>query len=120
MSYLVVSADNPWKGKGLAGLYAKRLPTIPVGNARNSGESFGLSAVLVLRSPLHKVVRGPGAGELHTAVLQLLSGRGVFVLIAFDRFVIDQMRDVQQHLACVHPLAGDLFGKRQEHTMHLD
>lgn len=41
-------------------------------------------------------------------------------MIALHRLVINQMGDVQKHLARVHTLARDLFGDRKEHAMHLD
>src|ERR1700694_648091 len=88
-------------------------------------EAFSLLLLSVLYRmvgavAMHEVVWRPGPGKLHPALLQLLRGRRVFVLVAFDRLVVDQVRDVQQHLARLHPLAGNLLRQREEHTMHLD
>ncbi len=80
-----------------------------------------LSAVLVRGGgAMHKMVRRPGAGELHAAVFEFERGRGVLVLVALHCLVVDQVGDIKQHLASVHTLAGDLFGERKEHAMHLD
>jgi len=68
---------------------------------------------------MDKMVGRPGAGELNTAVLQLLCGAGVFVLVAFDAFVVDQVRDIQKHFPGVCPAAAYLFIERAEHSVHL-
>jgi len=68
---------------------------------------------------MNKVVRRPWPGELHLALLHLLNRRAVLVLITLYRLVIDQVSDIQQHLARFHPLAGDLLGQRKKHAVHL-
>src|ERR1700744_4464496 len=72
------------------------------------------------RQPVDEVIRRPGARKLHLAVLQQLARGGEFVLVAFHALRIDEMRDVQQHLAVVHGAARDLFGLRNEDALHLD
>lgn len=81
--------------------------------------SSGRMLMLVLVGALNEVIRGPGTGELHLAFLHLLHGRGVLVLVALDGLVVDQVSDVEKHLAGVHPPAGDLFCQWKEHAMHL-
>ncbi len=68
---------------------------------------------------MYKVVRWPGSRKLHAALLQLQGCRRVLVLVALDGFVVNQMSDIKQHFAGVRPLAGNLFCKWQEHTVHL-
>ena len=63
------------------------------------GERDGLGRILLGAGAMHKVVRRPGAGELHAALFEFESGRGVFILITLDGLVIDQMGDIQKHLA---------------------
>lgn len=65
------------------------------------GERGGLSGILLLggAGAMHEVVWRPGAGELHAALFQFKSGRGVFILVSLDRFVIDEVGDIQKHLA---------------------
>jgi len=79
-----------------------------------------LSRMLVHVRAVDKVIRRPWPGKLHPALLQLLRRRGVLVLVTFYRLVINQMSDVQKHLARIHPLAGDLLGDGQKHAVHLD
>src|ERR1700761_5552485 len=69
--------------------------------------------------PLHEVIRWPGPGKLHMAIFQLLAGAGVLVLITLNTFVVNQVSDVEQHLAGIHPAAADLLVKWAEHPMHL-
>jgi hypothetical protein len=80
-----------------------------------------LCAVLMLwRRAVHEVVRGPWAGELHAAIFELKRGRGVLILIPLHCLVVDQVGDVEKHLAGVHALTGDLLSQGQKHAMHLD
>lgn len=78
-----------------------------------------LVLMLMLVSALNEVIRRPGTGELHLAFLHLLHGRGVLVLVALDGLVVDQVGDIEKHLAGVHPPARDLFCQGKEHAMHL-
>src|SRR5882757_7931439 len=113
-------ASNPRKRKALAAVQEKT-PHYLGRMAGIVGSLFALSAVLMLRrSAVHKVIRRPRPRELHPAILELLYGRGVLVLIPLHRLVVDQVSDIQQHLACIHSLAGDLFGEWKEHAVHLD
>src|SRR6185437_11981335 len=85
------------------------------------GQFENLSRMLRLSAgAVHKVVWRPRSGELHPALLQVQTRRGVLILITLYRLVIDEMGDIQKHLAGVHPLAGNLFGNGKEHAMHLD
>ena len=82
---------------------------------------FELSAVLVRRcGAVDEVIRRPRARELHTAIFEFERSRRVFVLVALHGLVVDKVGDIEQHLASIHALAGDLFSEREEHTMHLD
>ena len=63
------------------------------------GEHNALGGVLLCAGAMHEVVRGPGAGELHTAVSEFKRRRGVLVLVTFHGFVIDEVSDIQKHLA---------------------
>ena len=58
-----------------------------------------LSGVLLCVRAMNEVVRRPWARELHTALFQLLRGRSVLVLVSLYGFVVDQMGDIQKHLA---------------------
>ena len=60
---------------------------------------FFLVCAVLRRMPMHKVVRRPGTRKLHPALLQLQRRRRILVLVPLHRLVIDQVRDVQQHLA---------------------
>ena len=81
--------------------------------------ALSLCGVLMSVRLLYEMVGRPGTGELHPALLELLSRRGVFVLITLHCLVIDQVRNIQKHLAGVHAFAGNLLGQRKEHAMHL-
>lgn len=69
---------------------------------------------------VNEMIRGPRARELHLALFHLQHRGCVFVLIALHRLVVDQMCDIEKHLAGIHSPAGDLLRKREKHTMHLD
>jgi len=56
--------------------------------------------------PVDEVVWRPGSGKLQDTFLHHGAGGREFVLVALDTFAIDQMRDIQQHLAAFgHPAA---------------
>lgn len=76
--------------------------------------------VLMAVGALNEVIGRPGARKLHLTFLHLLHRRCVLVLIALHRLVIDQVSDIEKHLAGVHAPAGDLFRQRKEHAVHLD
>ena len=76
--------------------------------------------MLMSLSAVHEVIRRPGTGELHLTFFHLLHRGCVLVLIALHRLVVDQVSDIEEHLAGIHSPAGDLFGERKEHAMHLD
>jgi len=56
---------------------------------------FVLSVARLRSVTMHEVVRGPGSGELHPALLQFQRGGRVFILVALHRLVIDQVCDIQ-------------------------
>ena len=68
-------------------------------------DTDSLGVVLGRGVAMHEVVWRPGARQLHPALLQLLSRRRVFILVPLYRPVIDQVGDIEQHLAGLHPLA---------------
>ena len=77
---------------------------------------MGLSPVLAV----NEVIWRPGSGELHAAVFQLDRGCGVAVLVAFDALVVDEVGDVEEHLAGAVALAGDFLVEGREHAVHGD
>jgi len=69
---------------------------------------------------VHKMVRRPGAGELHLALPHHGAGSCELALIAFDILPVDQMSDIQHHLAAFGQPAAYLFIQRQEEPAHLE
>ncbi len=67
-----------------------------------------------------EMIRRPRAGKLHLAFVHEGAGGGEFVLIALHALAVDQVRDIQQHLAVVHQPATDFFIERLEEPMHLE
>ena len=56
--------------------------------------------------PVDEVIWRPGAGKLQDTFLHHGAGGREFVLVALNTFAIDQMCDIQQHLATFsHPAA---------------
>ncbi len=66
------------------------------------------------------MIRRPGTGHDHLAILELLGGRAVAVLIFFDRLGVDQVSDIEQHSVGVDPLATDFFLEGVKELMHLN
>jgi len=66
------------------------------------------------------MVRRPGSTDRYLAILELASSRHVAVLIFFDLLGINQVGDINNHPAGIHPLATDLLGKRIEEAVNLD
>ncbi len=48
-----------------------------------------------------EVVGRPGAGNLHLALADRSAGCSELVLVAFDVFAVDQVGDIQHHLAAL-------------------
>jgi len=68
---------------------------------------------------VHEMIWRPRPGKLHPALLHHLQRRGIFVLVPLNGLVVDQVGDIQQHLARVCPLAGNFLLQRGKHTVHL-
>ena len=48
------------------------------------------------------------------------AGSGELVLVALHVFALDQMGDIQHHLAALRQPAADFFVQRQEEPVHLE
>jgi len=70
--------------------------------------------------PVDEVVGRPRSGKLQLALLHHGCGGGELVLVALDAFAINQVCDVQEHLAALGHPAADFFIQRREHAMHLE
>src|SRR6266481_2370802 len=70
--------------------------------------------------PGQEMIRRPGTGHNHLAILELLGGRAVAVLIFFDRLGVDKVGDIEQHAVGIYLLATDFFLERIEELVHLD
>jgi len=68
---------------------------------------------------MHEMVGRPGSGELHLAVFQLDRRGGVPILVALNVFMVDEVGDVEKHLAGAIAFAGDFFVEGGEHAVHL-
>jgi hypothetical protein len=66
------------------------------------------------------MVRRPGAGELHLAFPHHGAGSYELALIAFDVLAVDQMGNIQYHLAAFSQPAAYLFIQGQEEPVHLE
>src|SRR5881398_318490 len=66
------------------------------------------------------MIRRPGPADGDFAILQLLGGTAVAILVFLDGFRLNQVSNIDQHAAGIHPLAANLFLKRIEHFMYLD
>jgi hypothetical protein len=70
--------------------------------------------------PMDEVVRRPWAGELHVALAHHGAGGSELVLVALDALAVDEVGDVEEHLATVGHAAADFFVERGEHAVHLE
>src|SRR5580658_9635878 len=66
------------------------------------------------------MVGRPWAGELQLTLLHHGAGGRELVLVALNAFAIDQMRNVEQHLAAFSHPAADFLVERREHAVHLE
>ncbi len=78
------------------------------------------SCVTSASEPMDEVIRRPGAGDLHLALFHGRCGSGELVLVTLNALAIDQMGDVEDHLAVFCQAAGDLFIEGTEETAHLE
>jgi hypothetical protein len=69
---------------------------------------------------MDEVIGWPGAGELHLAVLHHCARGLEFVLVALDALALDEVRDIEDHLAGFGEAAADFFIERHEEAMHLE
>ena len=69
---------------------------------------------------MHKMIRRPRAGELHLAVAHHRAGGGELILVALHVFAIDQMGDIENHLAGFGESAAYFFIEWHEEPMHLE
>ena len=69
---------------------------------------------------MNEVIGRPGAGELHLAVLHHRAGGLEFVLVTLDALALDEVGDVEHHLAGFGEAAADFFIQRCEQAMHLE
>lgn len=76
--------------------------------------------VVAASKAVDEVIRRPWARNLHLALLHGCSGGGKLVLIALDALAVNEMRDVEDHLAVLREAACDLFIERTEETAHLE
>jgi len=67
-----------------------------------------------------EVVGRPWSGELQVALAHHGAGGGELVLVALDALAIDQVGDIQQHLAAFGHAAAYFFVQRREHAVHLE
>jgi len=67
-----------------------------------------------------EMIRRPGAGELHLAVAHHSAGGGELVLIALHVLAVDQVGDVEDHLAGLSEAAANFFIEGNEEAMHLE
>jgi hypothetical protein len=72
------------------------------------------------RKPVNEVIRRPGARELHLALAHHGAGSCVFILVPLNAFAINQMGDIEHHLAAFREPAAHFFVKRGEHAVHLE
>ena len=72
------------------------------------------------RQPMHKVIRRPGTGKLHLALAHHRAGGGELVLVALHILAVDQMSDIQHHLAALGQPAAYFFVQRHKQPVHLE
>ena len=69
---------------------------------------------------VHEMIRRPRAGELHLAVAHHGAGGGELVLIALHVFALDQVGDIENHLAGLGQAAAHFFIQGCKEAMHLE
>jgi hypothetical protein len=69
---------------------------------------------------MDEVIGRPGAGYLHLAILHHRAGGLEFVLVTLDALSLDEVGDIEDHLAGFGEAAADFFIERHEEAMHLE
>jgi hypothetical protein len=69
---------------------------------------------------MNKMIRRPGSGELHLALFHHGAGGGKLVLVPLDVLAVDEMSDIQDHLAAVGEAAADFLVEGHEEPVHLE
>ena len=76
--------------------------------------------VTIASEPVDEVVGRPGARQLHEAFPHHGAGGGEFVLIPLDIFTVDEVGNVEDHLAVFGEAAADLFVEGHKQPVHLE
>jgi len=69
---------------------------------------------------VHEVIGRPGAGELHLTVAHHGTGGGELVLVALHVLAVDEVGDIENHLAGFGEAAAYFFVQRGEQAVHLE
>lgn len=69
---------------------------------------------MAAREAMYEVVRRPGAGKLHEAFAHHGAGSGKLVLVPLYMLALNQVRNVEDHLAVFGEAAAYFLVKRQE------
>jgi hypothetical protein len=66
-------------------------------------------SVRAASEPVHEVVRRPRSRELQLALPHHGAGGLELVLVPFNAFAIDQVRDIEEHFSALCHSAADFF-----------
>ena len=67
----------------------------------------------IAREPMDEVIGRPRARKLHLALAHHCAGGRKFVLVALHALAVDQVGDIEHHLAIVHQPAADFLVERR-------
>src|ERR1700733_10784936 len=62
----------------------------------------------------------PRTRDLHLALAHHCAGGYEFILIALNTLAVDQVGDIQHHLAVIREAAADFLVERLEQSVHLE